>query len=611
MRWLPALLLVLVLPAAVQARAFPTTGDASLAALQVWGAGMQGYVASGCLHGTAASPTAQVPVCRAFTLALTEPPTFQGFEEAARAVTFTAGDGSYWLLGRANVALAPPGWTCLAGQHYCWVQSTLPPGLPSGTVLLSRSTVAGGQITAVADHRKSNPAPDGQLVATDRLWGAVGDYDVSTGLGTDNTAALQAFLQAACDQNAAALLPPSRAGQGYRITSTLTIQGACPGEKGFQLRMPGQARIYGTALGAGVYALRLTNVQRADVQVQIELITSGNGMLVEQTGEGNSNFNTLSGELIGAGEQATKPTLGTGSMGLRFEQTEPGKGTYWNYVDHMRVRRFDHGFYFEKGANAQRLVQPMLQSYWYGMVFEADETSVVGGWCADAGGLDATTNFTECLHLGNLTTPGVNATARYTHVTGFVMEPGGEFSRPLVLAAGSVANILQFADNTLLGSVINDPLNIIINKGIARLQRQVVLGDGVWNGEKVSIGDALYLWRSTAAADNTSFRFSTAGAPGTETAGFLVPKMLYGVATLDFGATAAHDCDILVMTVPGAAIGDGVVLGLPTLLTTAPNAIYDGSVTAVDTVQVRRCNVLAIALGDPAAAVVQAFVIRQ
>lgn len=85
-------------------------------------------------------------------------------------------------------------------------------------------------------------------------------------------------------------------------------------------------------------------------------------------------------------------------------------------------------------------------------------------------------------------------------------------------------------------------------------------------------------------------------------------------ASLDFTALAANTCEVLTITVGGAADGDVVALGIPTALIDVDGAtertVFNGWVSAANTVSVRRCNVTAAATAEPAAATVKAQVLK-
>lgn len=165
MSWCMSLLILLLsmaVPLAVQAKSFPSVPDATLAQQQHWGSFTPGYITDGCWHGPSATTAATIASCRAFALDTTDPATLKGFEETTpRTLTYSGGDGTYWLAGRWNPSQAIGAWTCLAGTHYCWVKLDTPPLPVDGVVLLGKVTVAGGAITAftvMAPWRRTTPA---------------------------------------------------------------------------------------------------------------------------------------------------------------------------------------------------------------------------------------------------------------------------------------------------------------------------------------------------------------------------------------------------------------------------------------------------------------------
>jgi hypothetical protein len=195
-----------------------------------------GYVASGCTHGTSATTSVSIAACAAYARV----------EEAAgarlvylqetqvRTLTYSGGDGTYWLGARATPGETPAGWTCQPGTHYCWKRSTTRPPYPGGVVLLQQTTVSGGAITAVDPVL---PQPGG--VYLPERYGAQGDGT------TDDTAAFKA-LEAA--------LP--RAGGVVQLAKGATYHfntaGGLVMEKTVQLRGAGQDATQltcGTAIG--------------------------------------------------------------------------------------------------------------------------------------------------------------------------------------------------------------------------------------------------------------------------------------------------------------------------------------------------------------------------
>lgn len=76
-------------------------------------------------------------------------------------------------------------------------------------------------------------------------------------------------------------------------------------------------------------------------------------------------------------------------------------------------------------------------------------------------------------------------------------------------------------------------------------------------------------------------------------------RTLAAVTTLDFPSISAAGTQTLTVTVPGAAVGDVVVIGLPA--TVNAGIVFDARVTAADTLTVRAMNITASPV-DPASA---------
>jgi hypothetical protein len=153
-------LLVASLPA--WSRSFPSTPDVTEAEQQRWGTTVASYITAGCWwHPPTAGTTVTLEPCVAFGLDTEGQPTLKGFgEDVSRALTFSGGDGRYWVGGRTSPGLTIPGWTCLAGLHYCWAKSDTPPALPSGLMLLSTTTITAGVVgeaMLMAPLRRSTP----------------------------------------------------------------------------------------------------------------------------------------------------------------------------------------------------------------------------------------------------------------------------------------------------------------------------------------------------------------------------------------------------------------------------------------------------------------------
>jgi hypothetical protein len=212
-------------------RSFPQTPDLLRDTQERWGAAMQGYVAQGCVPTLGGGMTLQMPGCRAFALVTDDPKTLKGFEEEGTRVLTLSGAGPFWLVGRWHPGVTPPGWTCQAGTHYCWMQSATAPVWPSGTVRLAYASGTAGTLTSVqvlAPTTPLDPAPlDAIVYAT--------QYGLRCDGVSDNSVALQTALAALPGQGGVVVLPA--AAQECLFSQPLVIR-----DKTITIRGAGGAR---------------------------------------------------------------------------------------------------------------------------------------------------------------------------------------------------------------------------------------------------------------------------------------------------------------------------------------------------------------------------------
>jgi hypothetical protein len=128
------------------------------------------------------------------------------------------------------------------------------------------------------------------------------------------------------------------------------------------------------------------------------------------------------------------------------------------------------------------------------------------------------------------------------------------------------------------------------------------------DADKLDGGD----WAAPAAIGTgtpAAGTFTTLNLGGTT-----ITDVISATASLDFTALAANSCEVLTITVTGAADGDAVALGVPTALADVDGGTerttFFGWVSGADTVSVRRCNVTGSATAEPAAATVRATVTK-
>lgn len=105
------------------------------------------------------------------------------------------------------------------------------------------------------------------------------------------------------------------------------------------------------------------------------------------------------------------------------------------------------------------------------------------------------------------------------------------------------------------------------------------------------------------AATFTTLTANTSLVVGGGTA---VTKIITGTNTLDFANQAAIGCEVLTITVTGAASGDSVELGVPNGSNTT-NSVFWAWASAADTVSVKHCAVIS---GDPASGTFRATIVK-
>lgn len=168
----------------------------------------------------------------------------------------------------------------------------------------------------------------------------------------------------------------------------------------------------------------------------------------------------------------------------------------------------------------------------------------------------------------------------------------------------------NYANNAYLGAQFTD---IQANSGTT-IKWDIIPASGFMR----IASDIEQRWSSTTVVSGSAdvgLKRSAAGVVcATNGAGTCTGRIQTGAAgsaSLDFGATAAGTCDLLTITVTGAADGDPVSCGVPTAL--AASDAYQSFayyVSATNTVTVKRCNLTnaVTALSNPATATVRCTV---
>jgi hypothetical protein len=156
--------------------------------LQMWMGDHSGaHVRAGCLPTVPSSGLVLAAfACEAYA-ADTPSGELLYIDQPAQTVTIQAVTGVHWLAVHRDTSTAVSGWVRVPNTRYLSQVAASQPVDPPGGLLVARLTVAGGDITTVADFRKPlSYVQQGVFDPSDRLYGARGD-----GI-TDATAAVQA-----------------------------------------------------------------------------------------------------------------------------------------------------------------------------------------------------------------------------------------------------------------------------------------------------------------------------------------------------------------------------------------------------------------------------------
>lgn len=136
----------------------------------------------------------------------------------------------------------------------------------------------------------------------------------------------------------------------------------------------------------------------------------------------------------------------------------------------------------------------------------------------------------------------------------------------------------------------------------------------VYVGRNLEVGTDINGVLGSVAPKAVTGTTVTANTSLTVNSGTPVLKFLSATGSLDFTALAANSCEVLTITVSGAADGDTVNLGVPNALADVDGATerttFFGWVSGANTVSVRRCNITGTITADPAAATVRAEVTK-
>jgi hypothetical protein len=269
-------------------------------------------------------------------------------------------------------------------------------------------------------------------------------------VSNDGTKDTQAMIDAISEisTNGGILVIPDL-GADYILESTITATYA---GKPFTIQTAADA-ILASQVGAGVFAFDFINLLFCQIHLAIESSDStANGIRVRNSNPAaatNSLYNMFSGRIQNqGGRSATKPALGSGSVGIQFDEVNAGSGgsNYFNHLqDGFRVRGYDTAIRLKDNANANKILNPQIESYWYGIDIDSDENYIDGGFCHAAAGIDAS-NLTEAFYMRD--------NRNYNRIHGLMIEPGA-FASVGTIGAGNDGHHIDITDNSGYGIVNN------------------------------------------------------------------------------------------------------------------------------------------------------------
>jgi len=421
------------------------------------------FIISGCLPVVPASGlTLTAFACQGY---VRESNRLYYITQEANAVTIPNA-ATVWLALHRDRSTTLAGWTRVDGTHYLVQAAASQPAEPTGGVIFAEITVSGGNITVVGSRRRLSPLPGPVHDITSAIYGAIGDGTGAFGVGTDNTTAIQRAIDDAIETRGIVYIPvPVLPGGCYRVTGALTIVDAV----GMQIIGGNRntARLC-SEVAAGSYALTIRNSLHVWIHHLFLLMTaspSGNGLRFDRT-SGTTLYNSYSGLVECTARAGVKPALGAGSVGIEFTGTT---SNFFNTLDYPYVNRCDNAIVIRDANNAQRILTPQLENYWYGIVLLGDETHVSGGFCHQAAGAGGSN--TECLVVGT-----AGDTANFSSVVGLVAEPGTA-TICLTMDSSSSNNLINIQDNCDQSNTFPTSSNTIILR--QTLQGHTIVGNTI------------------------------------------------------------------------------------------------------------------------------------
>lgn len=322
-----------------------------------WGDAFSRYVVSGGLHATSGTTSAVIASTRAYVLDTTSPRQVRYIQDlTSRTITYSGGNGTYWLIAHANRTDTVSGWTRVEGTHYLWQLSATQPVVPNQAVLLMQVTVASGAITTVVDYRdriindlstetlSMTTAPSTRWIVT-----ASGRIQPSAGVQVAHYGTIEAGAYRIFDLSLGGTITFPQGQQVWAewwgaapgIDSAAAIQSAwAAGPQGMHVR-----------LGRGTFLVGSTITSPVGTNLDFSLVGDSTHLTILQRTSG------FTGTLISIGTiptQATEFNIANlelncldntvGTVGLRLNRTA------FYQVDHIRVRFCEKGIWVSGGS---------------------------------------------------------------------------------------------------------------------------------------------------------------------------------------------------------------------------------------------------------------------
>lgn len=233
----------------------------------------------------------------------------------------------------------------------------------------------------------------------------------------------------------------------HATTVTITVTHSTP----FKMIMPSDCIIV-SSVTAGDFAVDFVGGLFNDIECRVENSDStANGIRLGAPVTGGADNSLYHNVLLRAqnqgGRSATKPAVGSGTVGILFRNVVPVSGDsnfFHNLLPGSRARGYDNGIWLAKGANANHLLYPQVELYWYGIHMEADECHVLGGFGHASVGTSSSV-ATDAILLRDGTV--------FNTVDRFLAEPGATFSRAANIEPLAIGNDINIIDNAPLASI--------------------------------------------------------------------------------------------------------------------------------------------------------------